>query len=171
MQETCRLGRFQVLFFSFLLTAEAYAELFLSSDYLCGGSFFTPLGTAVQFPAHPPLHAPQEEQFPPQEHFPAFRSRIMLRIARPTASTRTATITRLTRLPVSHESTVTPPYSNHQIILGSRFTPLSAGRQGSEFDFLLNGQCIRFAIGLEQLPAHCPDNHQCDRKAGNVHSA
>ena len=29
MQETCRLGRFQVLFFSFLLTAEVYAELFL----------------------------------------------------------------------------------------------------------------------------------------------
>ena len=34
MQETCRSGRFQILFFSFLLAAEAYAERFLFRSFM-----------------------------------------------------------------------------------------------------------------------------------------
>ena len=57
-----------------------------------------------------PLQAPQEAQLPPQELLPAFLSRIMLRISRPTIRTMTATRTILIRLAESHVSTGSHPF-------------------------------------------------------------
>lgn len=49
-----------------------------------------------------PLQAPQLAQLPPQEDFPAFLSRIMLRMRRPVISAMTAIKTILMRLAESH---------------------------------------------------------------------
>ena len=45
-----------------------------------------------------PLQAPQAAQFPPQGLLPAFRSRTMLRISKPTINTRAAINAIFTRL-------------------------------------------------------------------------
>ncbi len=58
---------------------------------------------------HPP-QAPQEAQLPPQECFPAFLSRIMLRIRSQTISAMTATSTILIRLADSHANIGSLPF-------------------------------------------------------------
>ena len=68
-------------------------------------------GIAAQLPQElHPLQAPQPAQLPPQESFPAFLSRIMLRIIRPTVSAMTATRKILMRLAHSHVNTESHPY-------------------------------------------------------------
>jgi hypothetical protein len=56
------------------------------------------------------LQAPQPAQLPPQERFPAFLSRIMLRIRSPTISIMTAMSTILIRLADSHANIGSLPF-------------------------------------------------------------
>ena len=61
-----------------------------------------------------PLQAPQEAQLPPQEDFPAFLSRTMLRMRRPVISAITATRTILMRLAESHANIGSHPLEEGQ---------------------------------------------------------
>ena len=57
-----------------------------------------------------PLQTPQLAQLPPQEHLPAFLSRIILRISIPVISTMTAIRTILIRLAESHANIISHPF-------------------------------------------------------------
>ena len=57
-------------------------------------------------PPEHPLHPPQ---LPPQEDFPLFLSRIMLRMIAPQITISTSVITMVERLPISHSSIAVPP--------------------------------------------------------------
>ena len=61
------------------------------------------------FLACPPEHPLHPPQLPPQEDFPLFLSRIMLRMIAPQITISTSVITMVERLLLSHSSIAVPP--------------------------------------------------------------